>query len=64
MKQCENCNKPISDGVAWYSLRQYGEELCLACQLARKQNRNGKLTTDERMDMIQDQSYKWGEPRY
>lgn len=30
-KRCEyrSCNKLISNNIAWYSLRMYGEELCM-----------------------------------
>ena len=55
MKKCEACGKPISDGVAWYSLRMFGNELCQACQIDRKKQ--------EHMDKVEDQKFSWGEER-
>ena len=55
LKQCEECKKMITDGVAWFALRQYGKELCLHCQLEFKRQLQ--------MDKVQDQGYRWGEPK-
>ncbi len=41
-KSCENCDKWISKNIAWYSLRQYGKELCIACQIEEKTQRKSK----------------------
>ena len=66
IKACEVCGKPISNGVAEYSKRNMDHELCAACQIEVRighisdQDIKDKKVTD-RMDMIEDQKFSWGE---
>lgn len=68
MEQCSKCKKPISLGVFNYSVNSFMRKaLCIACQLEFKKEvgkSEVKKTVFERMDEIQDQGYKYGEPRY
>ena len=68
MKVCETCGRPISNQAAIESLAKLNKELCPACWIRELYDKDEKqpkrrLTTEERMDQVQDQSYKWGEPR-
>lgn len=46
-KVCQNCPKIISDNVAWYSLRVFGKNLCIACQILAKR---GLLEKPEKVE--------------
>lgn len=63
MKTCEKCPSKITDGIAWYSLRQYGKELCMKCQKIN-QWKVPKKTVFDRMDEVQNQGQKWGGNKY
>lgn len=37
--KCQKCNKQITEGIANYSWKVFGEELCLDCQKKEREKR-------------------------
>ncbi len=69
--KCIDCNDPLTWGEEkfFYDYRQRHHEppLCFQCGKKRMEKKvkefNNRKSVEERMDEVQDQGFKWGEPR-
>ena len=46
MKQCSKCEVHISDNVSEFSVRNYGEELCIPCQRKKDSEKKWKRSDE------------------